>query len=396
MLGVLRQKVYPIGVDLGSCSLKLVQLTRNGNGLSLVAAARADVPREIQDIPSERQEWYIDSFRELLASKPFKGRRVISCLAAREMLVQHLRVPKMDEDHLEKALPWEAQGKVPFNINTARLHHIVAGEVYDGAECKQEVILMAASATVVKQHLNLIERTKVQVDSINVEPLALVNCFLHLLEKDNEQQKGTMLIDLGHSCSKVVITHGADIAFCRTIGIGAEQMVRAICDKLSVDYAEASRLYLDYFLNVGRAEQERKARAAAPEVEREVGGAAVVPQGAAATATEEESLEVRVKQAITLSQQNLAEEIRSCVRYHDLVFGSQPVGRTIFVGGQAKNKSLCRQLARHLGLPAQLGDPLARIEPSSLNGKHSDLVADERHCDWAVAFGLSLGGIELK
>ena len=395
MLGVLRQKVYPIGVDLGSCSLKMVQLTQNGKGLSLVAAARADVPREIQDIPSERQEWYIESFRELMSSKPFKGRRVISCLAAREMLVQHLRVPKMDEKHLEKALPWEAQGKVPFNINTARLHHIVAGEVYDGAECKQEVILMAASAMVVKQHLNLIERTKVQVDTISVEPLALVNCFLHLLEKDDEEQKGTMLIDLGHSCSKVVITHGADIAFCRTIGIGAEQMVRAICDKLSVSYAEASRLYLDHFLNVGRAEQSRKAKAGAAEGEREVGGAVEAREGAA-TMIEEESLEVRVKRAILLSQQNLAEEIRSCVRYHDLVFGLQPVGRAIFVGGQAKNKSLCRQLARGLGLPAQLGDPLARIEPSSLVGKHSDLLAEERHCDWAVAFGLSLGGIGLK
>ena len=395
MLGVLRQKVYPIGVDLGSCSLKMVQLTQNGNGLSLVAAARADVPREIQDIPSERQEWYIESFRELLSSKPFKGRRVISCLAARELLVQHLRVPKMDEKHLEKALPWEAQGKVPFNINTARLHHIVAGEVYDGAECKQEVILMAASATVVKQHLNLIERTKVQVDMINVEPVALVNCFLHLLKKDDTQQKGTMLIDLGHSCSKVVITHGADIAFCRTIGIGAEQMVRAICDKLSVEYAEAARLYLDYFLNVGRADQVSKASTpSAAAAGLEVGGA--VESKEAATLTEEESLEVRVQRAILLSQQNLAEEIRSCVRYHDLVFGSQPVGRAIFVGGQAKNKSLCRQLARNLGLPAQLGDPLARIEPSSLIGKHSDLAADERHCDWAVAFGLSLGGIELK
>ena len=395
MLGVLRQKVYPIGVDLGSCSLKLVQLTRNGNGLYLVAAARADVPREIQDIPSERQEWYIESFRELLSSKPFKGRRVISCLAAREMLVQHLRVAKMDEEHLAKALPWEAQGKVPFNINTARLHHIVAGEVYDGAEYKQEVILMAASATVVKQHLNLIERTKVQVDLINVEPVALVNCFWHLLEKDDNQPQGTMLIDLGHSCSKVVITHGTDIAFCRTIGIGAEQMVRAICDKLSVSYPEAARLYLDYFLHIGRTEPISKKNTAAAE--REGGESVTVnPKEAAATLTAEESLEVRVQRAILLSQQNLAEEIRSCVRYHDLVFGSQPVGRVIFVGGQAKNKSLCRQLARNLGLPAQLGDPLARIEPSSLLGKHSDLAADERHCDWAVAFGLSLGGIEVK
>lgn len=261
---------------------------------------------------------------------------------------------------------------------------------------------MAASATVVKQHLSLIERTKVQVESINVEPLALVNCFAHLLEREELQRSGTMFIDLGHSCSKVVITHGANIVFCRTIGIGAEQMVRAICDQLSTSYAEAAHLYLSYYRKNSLSEQPVKSETSSLEqaVEQEMVSMTATAGPGAATLTESEAIvggrEQRVQEVIILSRRNLSEELRSCVRYHDLMFSGGPVGRVIFLGGQAKNKFLCQQLARVLGLPAQLGDPLARINPKTLTGRHSDLESSERHCDWAVAFGLSLGGIQAK
>jgi hypothetical protein len=62
----------------------------------------------------------------------------------------------------------------------------------------------------------------------------------------------------------------------------------------------------------------------------------------------------------------------------------------------AKNKRFCQKVARNLGLPAQLGDPLARIDPKTRTGRHSDLETGEAHSDWAVAFGLSLGGKQSK
>jgi len=66
--------------------------------------------------------------------------------------------------------------------------------------------------------------------------------------------------------------------------------------------------------------------------------------------------------------------------------------RVIFLGGMSKNKSFCQKLARGLGLPAQLGDPVARIAAESRMGSHSDLDPGQACSDWAVAFGLCLGG----
>ena len=404
MLGFLRQKVYPIGVDLGSSSVKLVQLSGAGKGLGLIAAAQAEVPHEIRGNPSALQEWYVETVRELLSSKPFKETRVITCLPARELLVQHLRLAKMDEEQLEKTIPWEAQGKVPFDIHRARLRHIIAGEVYEGSETKMEVILLAASHSVVEQHLSFIGRIKVQIDSINVEPCALVNCFAHLLDKQTESSGGVMFIDLGHSCTKVVITHGLDIVFCRTIGIAAEHMIRSICDVKGESYEQAiisqQNLVAEDLANAMKLSAQSqvapsKSAIEAATLSMQAEGLEDGAVGGMATLTEsQEDLDVSTVIAPTL--RSLCEELRSCVRYHDLMFDGHQVEKVIFVGGQAKHTVLCQQVARGLGLPAHLGDPVARVAPETRTGKHSDLESSGRHCEWAVAFGLSLGGVHTK
>jgi Tfp pilus assembly PilM family ATPase len=62
-------------------------------------------------------------------------------------------MPKLEEEELKKALPWEARGKLPIDPSHALLRHIVAGEVYQDSEQKSEVILMAAARELVNQLL---------------------------------------------------------------------------------------------------------------------------------------------------------------------------------------------------------------------------------------------------
>ena len=394
MLSLLRRKVCPIGIDLGGSSLKLVQLTCENNSLALVAAAQAIVPHELTCAPAELQEWYIENIKRLLSSKPFKGRKVVTCLPAREMLIQHLRMAKMDDEQLAKAVPWEAQSKIPFDVNHAMLRHVVAGEVYDGSESKLEVVLMAASRAVVKQHLNLIKRTKIEIDSISVEPYALINCFAHLLkDNENNQNTATMFIDLGYNVTKVVVCQASKLVFARTIGIGAEQIRQAISKRMGVSYDESVQLYYNLKFDNSKLKMADAALSSAQLETRKVNAA----EGEAVTAVinqneHDNQEETDAESCVSATLQRLCEEIRGCIRYHDLIFNASPVGRVIFLGGQAKNTLLCQRLAQSLGLAAQLGDPLARINQDTLIGRHSDLEKDKRHCEWAIAFGSSLGG----
>ena len=139
----------PIGVDFGTDGLRMAQVEAADGEFRLVAAASAEVPAQIRQDPTARLNFFTETVRDRLASGNFRGRRAILSLPAASCFIQHLRMPKLEEEELKKALPWEARGKLPIDPSHALLRHIVAGEVYQDSEQKNEVILMAAARELV-------------------------------------------------------------------------------------------------------------------------------------------------------------------------------------------------------------------------------------------------------
>ena len=68
------------------------------------------------------------------------------------------------------------------------MRHIVAGEVYQDQEPKNEVILMAASRELVNQFLAAAAKAKLDVVGMNVEPKALVDCFAHVYRRKTDAE----------------------------------------------------------------------------------------------------------------------------------------------------------------------------------------------------------------
>jgi len=332
MFKYFHNKEFPISIDFGGYSLKMVQMERGEKAVKLLAAAKAYVPDELRNDPAELREWRVAKIKEFLVTRPFRGKKVVTCLPARDLIIQHLRLPKMKPDELKKSLPWIAQEELAFDLGGAMLRHIDAGEVYESDQRKMEVILMAAPRAMIRQYLSIIEQAKLEIVSINVEAFALVGAFGHLKLSDNGQDQAVMMVDMGHTGSRVVITHNTDVTFWRNMDISSDEMKKVI-------------------------------------------------------AKDNDDITVIDDQALT----QLVNEIRNCIRYHDLMFTNYPVGRVIFVGGQAQNKQLCQKLAQNLGLPAQLGDPMAGIDPNYRTGPHSDLNSDQSNCDWTIAYGMGMG-----
>src|SRR5438105_3321684 len=178
--GWLGASANPIGVDFGSDSLKLAQTAWDGKEPRLIAAASAEVPGHVRHDAAARITFFAETLRELLCSGGFKGRKAVLALPAASMLIQHIRLAKMDDETLKKALPWEARGKLPIDPSQALLRHLVAGDIYQDQEPKQEVIVMAAHKELVNQFLAVAAKARLDVIGMNVEPKALLDCFAHV------------------------------------------------------------------------------------------------------------------------------------------------------------------------------------------------------------------------
>ena len=76
-----------------------------------------------------------------------------------------------------------------------------------------------------------------------------------------------------------------------------------------------------------------------------------------------------------------------CLRYHRVLFPDRRLDRAIFLGGESKQMWLCQHIVRQLRVPAQLGDPLARLTQDK-SVKIPGISIDEPQPGWSVACGL--------
>ena len=83
----------------------------------------------------------------------------------------------------------------------------------------------------------------------------------------------------------------------------------------------------------------------------------------------------------------LVDELSMCLRYHQSLFRKRKIDRLVFLGGEARETGLCQHVARALRLPAQLGDPLTRLQ-CRRSLRTSGLALGQPQPGWAVACGL--------
>ncbi|MGE5610203.1 MAG: pilus assembly protein PilM [Bacillota bacterium] len=434
MFGLLKKclgpKANPIGVDFGTDSLKVAQVARVDDEWRLIAAASADIPSHVRHNPTARLEYLADTLRDMLVQAGFRGRNVILSLPAASMFIQHLRLPKMDEEAMKKALPWEARGKIPIDPSHALLRHHVAGTVYQEQEERNEVIVMAAGRDVVNQYLEVATKAHLDIQGMNVEPRAIVDCFSHIYRRKSDAEVTSCYVDIGCVGSRAIIARGSHILFARTIPIGGDHLTNAVSTALNISFDEAKLLRLQMGAKQPSANELQQKQEIAPQSESQAPaneGFAVLDAAFAASKRAEGAPEERRESTVAVldphpampisrrqakdsnpmtgldDQTVLAEqacqepldkliaELDLCRRYYESTFPNRPVDRLIFIGGEAKHKTLCQYIAKEMGLAAQVGDPLVRMGRVSNVGPESGIDRRQPQPNWAVAIGLSLG-----
>jgi Tfp pilus assembly PilM family ATPase len=276
---------------------------------------------------------------------------------------------------------------------------------------------------------------------MNVEPMAIVDCFGHVYRRKTDQKSVVCFIDIGWKSSRAVIAEGSHILFARSIPVGGEHLNRAVAQALGIGAEEAKLLRIKLCqvqpsLDEHRAKQEIRAEqpkadeaaAAAPTegfallnaslaaaekdrrsssidggtvavATRPVAAPAVVPskpnKGSKLPADPAEQI-VLVEEALHEPLGRLIDELGLCRRYYEATFQNKPVEKLIFVGGEAKQRRLCQHVAREMQLAAQVGDPLVRMGRISDIGIESGIDRRQPQPGWATAIGLSLGPVSGK
>lgn len=419
MLGFVRKlfaaKPSPIGVDIGTDTLRLAQCAFDGKDWHLTAAACTDIPAAMRQNAEQLNQYLSETLRELLAQGSFKGREAVLCVPSTDLTIQHVRMPRLDDADTRKTLPWECRGKLPFDPSNAVLRHIVAGEVQVNNEPKNEVIVLATPRQTVSRLLQVAGKAKLEVIGMNVEPKAVVDCFGHVYRRKADADVTSLYVEIGCLSTRVIIARGQQLLFARAIPIGGDTFSNAVAQAMGISFEQAKLLRIKLASTpiarpapeplpepVPAAIQEEAETSSeshsfallglAPQTERRHQSDAIAIV-APSLPDDLQAQQRHVDQACTPTLTQLCDELNLCRRYCEATFAQYPVDRIIFVGGEARQRTMCQHIAQSLGLAAQLGDPLVRMGRTTEVGIESGIDPKQPQPAWAVALGLSMGPV---
>jgi type IV pilus assembly protein PilM len=359
MLSILTNRVRPIGLDIGRTSIKMMQLAVNKGRISVVAADKMAV--DAADEPARQRAATVSAIKEMLGKGRFRGTNVVSCLSNEQLKVKSLRIDVSEQDKIEETLKTDIAARFGLNAEKEEIEYMIAGDVRQGDELKSELLVFAVDKESVKSHIEMLEEAGLLPVSIDTVPCALFRSFERTLRRQEDKDVVNVFVDLGSTFTTVVAGRGSDISFVKQIALGGEKFNVEIGAKLGVETAQACMLRR-------RLNDNQDA----------------------------DGIDDATKQAIMDAMQGtieqLAKEISLCFRYYSVTFrGSRP-GRVIFTGGEAHEPTLLQALRRQLAVDIEIAQPLKGFDLSNVafqNERRGGLM-----CDWAVAVGLSLKGME--
>ena len=336
----------PIGVDIGSRSVKLLQFSADRS--RVWEAARWDLAADKNADPGQRDDQVVEALRQAREGRNFRGREAVLCLGAGELVAQNIRVPQISGAELAKVVCAEAAGRIPFAAHEAEIRFLDAADVRQGELTRHEVILLACHRPVIQRLLGVAERAGLRAAAIDVEPNALLRCYSRQFRRDDDRQQALMLVNVGAGTTSVIIARGADPMFVKYIDVGGRQMDEAVARELKMRPGDAAALR--------RHNGDRRADQRDPDIARSVA------------------------EAVRPVLERLGNELSLCIRYYSVTFRGQPLSRLVLGGGES-SQALVDWLAQRLDVPCELGNPLRSYETPALPGRLGQ---------WDVAAGLAL------
>lgn len=337
-----RRTAETFGLDIGSSSVKLVQLEPMQGGQTLVALATAPVPPDaVIDGAVKDEPALADAIREVVARAGVGVKEAAIGISGRELIVKKVQIPEVPAKELRDAVQLEAEHHIPFAIDEVFLdYHVVSR--HDGV---MHLIVVAVKKSKVMEYVGVVDAAGLNPVVVDVDGFALGNQFE--LNHAGDGSEAVALIDIGASVMKTNVVRGGASIFARDIPFGGNNYTQAIAQhlRISLEQAEAAKLGHD----VG------------------VAWDAVVP-------------------ALETVSRELSLEVQRTFDYFASTADSERIGKIVLAGGCARLPGLTDYLSSTWGIPVELARPFDGIDVPPI---FADEVAAEGPA-LAVAVGLAL------
>ncbi len=383
MLNIFKKKPGNfVGIDLGTASIKLVELSGKEGEPRLVTYGIAERSGDIvRNNSAEEINTVIGLLQRLKKEARVTTINAIAALPPFSVFSSILSLPQMPKKEIAQAVKWEAkkfvpmpleemildwkllrsmesEGKKKTNVNDKEFSsERTGGDAADktkeqpttsGKSVKKDlrVLITAAPKNLVSRYIEIFRKAGFNLLSLETESFALARSLLF------GTRNPVMIIDIGALVTSISIIEGGIPILNRSLDVGGATLTRAIATSLNIDQARAEQFKRDIGVVEG-------------------GSGGSIPKIIEQTLN---PILNEVKYSLSLYQSQTA----------------QGVEKVLVVGGSSYLPHLSEYLARVLNLNVYLSDPWFKVAyPVELKS-----VLEEIGARLAVSIGLALRDLE--
>jgi type IV pilus assembly protein PilM len=334
---------YPIGLDIGSTSVRAVETARGREGPWVARFGAVPLPAgAVQGGVVQDAAAVTAAVRELWSSARFGTRAVALGMTNPQIVVRQMTVANLPAKELRESLPFQVRDSLPLPVERSLLdfYPLAPGET------DETVIglLIAAPKEAVVTAIEAVERAGLHVAMVDLASFALLRAASRL------DKRVEAIVDIGAQITSVIVHDDGDPLIVRTVPRGSAEITEKLASALKIDINEAEQL------------------------KRRVG----VVEGAD---------EARASEIIREAVRPLVNEIRSSFAYLNTGDRQARVARLLLSGGGALLPGFVEMLARQLNVATEYADPTLRMR-----GRQTVVEGfDEFRLSAAVPIGLTLG-----
>jgi type IV pilus assembly protein PilM len=341
-----------VGLDIGSSSVKAVELQKKGNSVQLMSLGYENLQ---QDTIVDGQIMELNNVSNVIANifsqHTIKTNRVAAGVSGHSVIVKNIVLPQMSEEELQESFSWHAEEHIPFDIADVNLDYQVTGNSADALQ----VLMAACKSDKIANVKQAIQLAGMQPVIIDIDAFALQNCY----ELNYQPKPGQVvaLLNIGAATMNINILNGARSVFARDASVGGSQYTSLLQKELGLTF-----------------EQAEAVKRGMP-----------MPEG----------IEPRPIQPIIETVSDiLALEIRKTMDFYRATAekGGESIQKILIAGGGSKLPGFTEYLAKRFEITVETFDPFKEIEVDSK--KFDPDYMREVVSEMAVAVGLALRGVE--
>ncbi|UCG12292.1 MAG: type IV pilus assembly protein PilM [Deltaproteobacteria bacterium] len=345
---MLGKKTSLIGLDIGSHSVKIVHLLQAKGTYRLKQLGMNLLPPNvIVEGAIKDQDAVRDAIKKLVGHLKVKVKGVATSIAGWSVIIKKVDLPQMNEDELAANIKVEAEQYIPFNVEDVNIDFQILGSSPEKMD-RMEVMLVAAKKEVIDDYTNLLKKSGLSPQVIDVDFFALENAYE--ANYPVTESGGVALVDIGANKMNINVLKNGVSMFNRDASIGGAQITEDIQQRFGLEYEDAEKVKL----------------------------------GLASDQVSVQDLEAIFVSAAT----GWATEVKRAIDFFYATYPEETISQILLSGGSSRLPGLDSLFRKDTNIPVAHFNPLANIEadPKVFDQEYLDHIAPQM----AVAVGLAL------